>query len=235
MTIGPAPGGLLLACVAAAALLADRIAFVAAVTGVLLAVILRYGPPGRRRLYLFGAFWSGVGVLVVWPFLTVVGTDVLWSGPTVPVLGRLDVTMEELELGLLYALRLVAAALAFGAYALLVDHDRLLASLGFARRSAFTAVLATRLVPTLERDAVGLAEAVRGRGIELSGLASRARLVSPLVAGSLERALNLAESMEARGFGRPGRTRAPRSAWTWLDWTAVGAGALLLAGAAAWL
>jgi energy-coupling factor transport system permease protein len=97
------------------------------------------------------------------------------------------------------------------------------------------AVLATRLVPTLERDATGLVEAVRGRGLEITGLRSRAGLVSPLVAGSLERALNLAESMEARGFGRPGRTRAPRPSWTWLDWTAVGAGGLLLAGAAAWL
>jgi energy-coupling factor transport system permease protein len=235
MRIGPAPAGVLLGCVAAAALLADRIAFAAALTGALLAVILRFGPPGRRRLYLFGALWSGIGVLVVWPFLTVVGSDVLWSGPTVPVLGRIDVTLEELELGLLYALRLVGAALAFGVYALLVDHDRLLASLGFARRSSFAAVLATRLVPTLERDAAGLAETVRGRGIELSGLASKATLVSPLVAGSLERALNLAESMEARGFGRPGRTRVPQPGWTWLDWTAVGAGALLVGGAAAWL
>lgn len=235
MRIGPAPAGVLLGCVAAAALLADRIAFVAALAGVLLATILRFGPPGRRRLYLFGALWSGVGVLVVWPFLSVVGSDVLWSGPTVPVLGRIDVTREELELGLLYALRLVAAALAFGVYALLVDHDRLLASLGFARRSAFAAVLATRLMPTLERDAVGLAETVRGRGVELSGLTSKAALVSPLVAGSLERALNLAESMEARGFGRSGRTRAPQAAWTRLDRAAVGAGVLLVAGAAAWL
>ena len=32
----------------------------------------------------------------------------------------------------------------------------------------------------------------------------RARLLSPLLAGSLERALNLAEAMEARGYGRPG-------------------------------
>ena len=35
-------------------------------------------------------------------------------------------------------------------------------------------------------------------------------LLSPLVAGSLERATGLAEAMEARGFGRSERTRAPR-------------------------
>ena len=70
--------------------------------------------------------------------------------------------------------------------------------------------LATRLFPTLGRDAAGYVEALRGRGVEVEGLRGRARLLSPLLAGSLERSLNLAESMEARGFGRPGRTRAPR-------------------------
>ena len=71
--------------------------------------------------------------------------------------------------------------------------------------------LATRLLPTLERDAAGYVEALRGRGLVVEGVRGRARLISPLVAGSLERSLNLAESMEARGFGRPGRTRAPSS------------------------
>ncbi len=225
----------MLAAVAAAALLASRIAPVAALAGLLLAVVLRYGQQGRRRLYVFGALWSAVGVFVVWPLVTVVGTTVLWTGPAVPVLGRIDVTAEELELGALYALRLAAVALAFGAYALLVDHDRLLASLGVARRSAFAAVLATRLVPTLERDATGLAEAVRGRGLQLEGVRAHARLVSPLVAGSLERALNLAESMEARGFGRPGRTRMPQPAWSAIDRVAVVAGAGLVVGAVVWL
>jgi len=59
----------------------------------------------------------------------------------------------------------------------------------------------------------------------------RARLVSPLVSGSLERALNLAEAMEARGFGRAGRTRAPSPPWTRLDGLAVTVAALLLVGA----
>src|SRR5438132_1584777 len=90
-----------------------------------------------------------------------------------------------------------------------------------SRRSALAVVLATRLVPTLERDARGLVEALRGRGIEVTGLRGRARLVSPLLAGSLERGLNVAEAMEARGFGRGGHTRAPRPSWTRLDRVAL--------------
>jgi energy-coupling factor transport system permease protein len=73
--------------------------------------------------------------------------------------------------------------------------------------------LATRLVPALERDAAGLVEVLRGRGVEPGGIRGRARLLSPLLAGSLERSLNLAEAMEARGFGRPGATRLPQPPW----------------------
>jgi energy-coupling factor transporter transmembrane protein EcfT len=59
-------------------------------------------------------------------------------------------------------------------------------------------------------------------------------LLSPLVAGSLERASCLAEAMEARGFGRPGATRMPRPPWTALDRLAVLC-ALIVVGGAAWL
>ena len=53
------------------------------------------------------------------------------------------------------------------------------------------AALAVRLVPTLERDANGLVESLRGRGVAPAGLRGHAALLSPLLAGSLERGLNL--------------------------------------------
>ena len=227
------PAALALTALAVAALLADRLATVGLLALLLLVICLR-APRGRRRLYLAGALGSGLGVFVLSPFLAVEGEHMLWSGPTVAVLGPLDVTVEELRIAGLNALRLVAVGLAFTAYALLLDHDRLLAAAGFARRSTLLVALATRLVPTLERDAAGLMEAVRGRGIRVVGLRGHARLLSPLVAGSLERAGSLAEAMEARGFGRAGATRVPREGWTRLDRLAlVTAGAIAVA--ATWL
>jgi energy-coupling factor transport system permease protein len=178
---------------------------------------------------------AAVGVFVVWPFLQTTGVDVIWEGPIVPVLGQLDVTREELVLAAVSSLRLLAVGLAFTAYALLLDHDRLVAAATFARRSALAVALATRLVPTLERDAAGLAEAVRGRGVEVTGLRGHARLLSPLVAGSLERAASLAEAMEARGFGNGTPSRAPGPAWKAADYLALALGALLILAAALWL
>lgn len=234
MRLSAVPAAVLLAGAGAAALLASRAISAGAIAAVLLVVCLR-APAGRRRLYLLGAASTGLGVFVLSPFLWVEGSSALWSGPTVPVLGRVDVTAEELEIAALNGLRLAALGLAFAAYALLLDHDRLVAAAGFARRSALAVALATRLVPTLERDAFGLAEAVRGRGVRLEGVRGRARLLSPLIAGSLERASTLAEAMEARGFGRAGATRAPRPAWGALDRAALAAAAGLVVVGALWL
>jgi energy-coupling factor transport system permease protein len=231
--VSPVPAAALLASLAVVALAADRGWIVAAVAaGLLLACLKAKGM--RRLLYIGGTLSSALSVFLLSPLVSHTGTHVLWEGPSPPVVGVLDVTSEELAAGGIQALRLAAVGLAFAAYVLLLDLDRLLQSAGFARRSVLAAGLATRLVPTLERDAAGFVEALRGRGVDVRGVRGRARLLSPLLAGSLERSLNLAESMEARGFGRPGRTRAPGPPWNRLDRLALAA-AVLLALGAVWL
>jgi energy-coupling factor transporter transmembrane protein EcfT len=228
--VSAVPAAALLAALALAALLADSIWAVAAIAVVLLVPCLR-ASRAQRRLYLASVAISSGMVFLLWPWLQNTGSHPFWHGPIVPVLGELTVTREELRLAALYALRFAAVGLASAAYVLLLDHDRLLGAASWARRSALAVALATRLVPTLERDAVGLVEALHGRGIEVKGLRARARLLSPLLAGSLERGLNLAEAMEARGFGRPGRTRVPAPSWTLADKLALGAAPLIALGA----
>src|SRR5918994_5618555 len=226
--MSPGPAAFLLAAAGSAALLAERVWTVAALATVLLVVCLR-APADRRRVYLFGALSTGFGVLVFSPFLwSAPDGALLWEGPTVAVVGPLDVTTTEVAEAALNALRLTALCLAFAAYALLLDHDRLIAAAGAARRSALAVALATRLVPSLERDAVRLAESVRGRGVQLEGVRGYATLLSPLVAGSLERATGLAEAMEARGFGRAKPSRAPRPPWSGRDRAALPLAALLV-------
>jgi energy-coupling factor transport system permease protein len=224
--VRPAASVALLGAVAVAAFLVDRLAVLALLTLVLLAVCLR-APRGRRRMYLLGTLISAGGVFVLTPFFETLGSHPLWTGPVVPVLGQLDVTREELLSATENALRLACVGLAFAAYALLLDHDRLLSAARFARPAA----LATRLLPTLERDASGFVEALRGRGVEVAGLRGRAALLSPLLASSLERGLNLAEAMEARGYGRPGRTSVPAPSWRVRDYAAVVLAVLIVVGA----
>jgi energy-coupling factor transport system permease protein len=225
-----APAAALLAALAVAALLATQLWSVGLIAAVLLVVSLR-APAQRRWPYLIGTLTTALLFIVITPFVEVVGTHVLWSGPTVPVLGTLDISTEELRNGLFQGLRLAAVGLAFAVYALLLDHDRLLASAGWVRRSTVAVALATRLVPLLERDARDLRVALRGRGVELGPI----RQLSPLLAGSLERGLNLAEAMEARGYGRSGRSRAPLPPWRMRDRLALVAAVAVVVVGALWL
>jgi len=208
----PAAAISLLAALAAAALLATHVWAAALIAVVLLIVCLR-APRVRRRLYIVGTAISALALFILTPLIETLGSHPVWAGPIVPVLGQLDVTSEELSSAALNAFRLAAVGLAFGAYALLLDHDRLLQAVRFARPAA----LATRMLPMLERDAAGLLEALRGRGVEIKGVRGHATLLSPLLAGSLERGLDLAEAMEARGYGRAGRTRIPSPPWRAVD------------------
>ena len=220
----------LLAALAAAAFLSEHLWAAALITAVLVAVCLR-APRGARRLYLVGTGVSAGALLVVTPFVETIGSHPIWTGPIVPVLGQLDVTHEELVSASLNALRLAAVGLAFAAYALLLDHDQLLQTVRFARPAA----LATRLMPTLERDAAGFVEALKGRGVQVTGLRGRARLLSPLLASSLERGVNLAEAMDARGYGRSGRTQLPAPPWRAVDLGAVALAVAIVVAGALWL
>ena len=232
--MSPVPAAILLAALAAAALLADRTLSVAAIAICLLAVCFRV-PRRRRWPYLVGTLGSAAVLFVGSPLFARYGGIVYWEGPSVPVIGRLDITSDEFSEALFQSLRFAAVGLAFAAYALLLDHDRLLLAGGRLRRSVLAVALATRLLPTLERDAAGFVEALRGRGVSVKGLRGHARLVSPLVASSLERSLNLAESMEARGFGRPGRTRAPSPRWSTRDRAGLAAAAIAVLVGVLWL
>ena len=228
--MSPVPAAALLASLAAVSLIADR-GWVVALIACGLFLLCLTAPRSRRWLYISGTLISALSVFVLSPLVSHVGTHVIWEGPPIPVIGYLDVTSEEIAAAGIQALRLAAVGLAFAAYVLLLDLDRLLQSAGFARRSVLAVGLATRLVPTLERDAAGVVEALRGRGVQVEGIRGRARLLSPVVSGSLERALTLAEAMETRGFGRAGRTRSPSPPWTRIDRLSLVAAVLLLVGA----
>ncbi|MEX2448482.1 MAG: CbiQ family ECF transporter T component, partial [Solirubrobacterales bacterium] len=126
-----------------------------------------------------------------------------------PLLGRVDVTAEALAAGAAIGLRAAVAMVAFAVYSSCVDPDRVLRALRpLAGRSALTAALISRLVPVAAADAARLRDAGRLRGPAAAGV-GRAALVRRLLAGSLDRAVDVAATLELRGYGlaSPGAAR----------------------------
>ena len=138
------------------------------------------------------------------------GETVLLRGWQLPVVGNTEVTLESLAAGGTIGLRVLVVVLPFAIYSACVDPDRVLRAIRpLARQSALTATLVSRLVPLAAADASRLREAaaLRGPGAEPVG---RAALARRLVEGSLDRAIDVAATLELRGHSLPGRTRPRR-------------------------
>ena len=164
------------------------------------------------RPYLRLSLYIAAFLIVINPLFSRGGLDVVWHAH----LGLFDltVTVQGLLFGLGSALRLCVVVWAFALYNVVLDADdqlALMSSVSF--RSGLVVSLATRLFPVLSRDAARISDAQRARGVELDRgrrrdrVAARLPLLGALLTQSLERATDVAESMEARGYGRRGRAR----------------------------
>jgi energy-coupling factor transport system permease protein len=127
-------------------------------------------------------------------------------------------------------LRALIVIACFALHSAAVDPDELLRvfrRLSF--RSALTAALATRMVPVLARDARRFRDAQRCRPGEP---ASRLALARAVTSGALDRAVDVAATLEVRGYGgsaRPARRVRP---WSRHDFAFLASAVVLIALAA---
>lgn len=121
--------------------------------------------------------------------------------------GQGDLTVEALVYGAVIALKVTLLILVTALASLTIDPDALLRicrRLSF--RSALTASLAVRMLPLLAADAQRLADAQRTRPTYASRDArARATLLGAVVASSLDRAMDVAATLEVRGFAAASR------------------------------
>jgi len=159
-----------------------------------------------RRALMFGLA-LGLLVALVNALVTRDGLTVIVRLGSLPVLGHTDITLEATAYGGILGLRALALVLCGALYTTAVDPDEVLKL--FRRvsfHSALTATLATRMVPILARDSKRLADAQRCRAGQPP---SRVQLMRAATSGVLDRALDVAASLEVRGYG--GARRPPRS------------------------
>jgi energy-coupling factor transport system permease protein len=144
--------------------------------------------------------------------------------------GQGNLTLEALVYGGVIALKVMLLLLVTALASLAIDPDELLRILRrLSFRSALTTSLATRMVPVLAADGQRLAEAQRTRPGHRPRMRSRVALVRAVVAGSLVRAMDVAATLELRGFATARRApRAPRP-WSRHDLAFAASAAAILA------
>jgi energy-coupling factor transport system permease protein len=223
-------------CVALAAIaLATDHPLLLAVIGAIVvsAAVLAQSSRVVARAMLFAVPVALLFVLIN-PFVSRNGLTVFARLGELPPFGQIDLTVEALVYGLVFGLRVLVIVGAFALFSAAIDPDELLRMFRrISPRSALTAVLATRMMPVLARDAARLDEARRCRADSGGdGPLARAAVLRAVATGSLDRALDVAATLEVRGYGAHGRPPRARQPWSRHD-LGFGLSAVCLAVAAA--
>ncbi len=129
------------------------------------------------------------------------GDLVLFRLPsTWPIVGG-NITFEAVIAGAVNGLSLLTILMVFAAFNAVVDHYQLLrATPAFLFQAGVVVSIAITFVPQMVVSAREIRQAQRIRGHRFRGVRDLLPLVLPLLANSLERAIQLAETLEARGF-----------------------------------
>lgn len=113
------------------------------------------------------------------------------------------------------------------------DLGNALVKVGLPYTFAFVLSTSLQFVPVISRKAQNVVDAQRSRGIPLEpglpALRHYPALLAPLLIQAFQLADELAEAMEARGFGRPGRTFWRDYRLRALDWLVLAGGLIALA------
>ncbi|HWD68713.1 MAG TPA: energy-coupling factor transporter transmembrane component T [Solirubrobacteraceae bacterium] len=180
----------------------------------------------RRSLRWAVPLWLTIALINA--LVTRNGLTVIWRLGDLPLVGQTNVTLEATVLGAVNGLRAVVLVLIGTLYSVAVDPDEVLRLFRrFSFSSALSATIATRMVPVLVRDSRRLAEAQRCRPGNPPG---RAQLLRASTSGVLDRSLDIAATLEVRGYGAARRrTRLHHgSPWSRHDLSFLASGAAIL-------
>lgn len=156
--------------------------------------------------------WSRV-LRLLWPTLLLFAAIVGFSAG-----------VEEAAGAVLRLLALVTASVLFFAFTPSEELGESLLASGFSPQVVFLLEGTLRFVPTMATLAREVREAQESRGIRLDGLyllRNGFALLGPLLASVMRFADDLAEALEARGFGGPVRTPLVEYQFRRQDWALV--------------
>lgn len=120
---------------------------------------------------------------------------------------RLDFTLECLIYGICTGLMLASVIMWFSAYSKIITSEKFMALFGkYAPNLALLFSMVLRFIPLMKKTADEIKDAQTGLGQETTGLKNTISRFSALVSICLEKSIDTADSMKARGFGNGKRS-----------------------------
>jgi energy-coupling factor transport system permease protein len=169
-------------------------------------------------------------IMIINALFVRVGRTVIYSGPRLPFIGKVRITMEALAYGAGMGIRLMTIISIFCFYTYTVQPDRFMKLFSrFGNKTVFIVTLSIRLFPLMVSDYRRIMEVQQCRGVKVysGGFKERIKnmfpIVSVLLMSSLERSFQQAESMYARGYGSGKRTIYKKEYWRIRDYLLIGA------------
>lgn len=207
--------------------------------GVFLITLLALSGAGAlekgERLLRVG-IWATLLIMIINPLVIHAGETILWSGPKLPVLGKIEISMEAICYGAVMGLRLMTLMTVFCLYNEILDPDRLLSYMSrFAYKSGLMVSLATRLFPSVVRDLANVREVQQLRGVDFNSgnlrekIGKYSQVFRVVLISTLEGSFQTAEAMQARAFGTGPRSCYSREFWRPRDLICLAVSLLALA------
>jgi energy-coupling factor transport system permease protein len=183
--------------------------------------------PRRFRPIGIGVLLAALFAVALNSLLAHVGVHVYAELPAwLPLVGG-PLTIESAVYGLDIATGLVAAVLAAASLSLAADPTELIDALpSWLERTGAALAASLNFVPAIGRTFTAVSDAQRMRGWRPRRLVGWGEVLVPVMLTAIEDSVQLAEAMEARGYGATRRTHYPSVAWGWRD-AAVFVGAAL--------
>jgi energy-coupling factor transport system permease protein len=189
--------------------------FFLAILFTLVMVVVSAGKVVRATLSLLKYTVYVAAFIIIFSILFTQGSHVILD------LGLIKIKSESILYATSMCLRLFLAIAAFALMTFTIHPDQLLRILSkFGFKSMTGLSIATRMYPTIAADSTAISDAMKARGVEfdqgnvLEKAKARAPVMMPLLLNSMERSMEIAEAMEARGFGAGRRTQYHDSAMT---------------------
>jgi energy-coupling factor transport system permease protein len=188
-------------------------------------VLIAWLPPGRSlRPLAFGLAFAVFFAVLVNGLAGHGGADTIVSLPeALPIFGG-PITIESLLFGCSVGLGLVAALLAVAPLSMVLESHEVVDALpGRLERTGIAVATSLNLISGIGSTFRAVRDAQTMRGWRPRGARSWREVFVPVVLTAIEDSVQLAEAMEARGFGGARRTSYSTSSWGRWDLVVVAA------------